>query len=254
MPLPDASALPRVERTSALPVEDVRDAADVPGAVPEAAPSQPWSRPPRPAPRGRSRLPLVLAALAALLAVGVVALVLVTDPSRGLPEALGGDPQASEPAASAEPEPAALPEGWSRYEDPAGWSVGVPPGYVRTTYRGTQVQLRDPDTRRTLRIDVRPAGGASAQEAFEDLSPQLAAQLGAYTELRLEAVDGPVPGEEPAELEFTYFDQTGLHVLDRGFTTAAGDRVALYWQVPEEGFAASLPVLDEITTTFDGGA
>ena len=251
---PVLADVPAASRTTALPVDEVREAADVPGAAPQAAPA--WDRPARPARRGRSRLPLVLAALAALLAAGVVALVLATDPERTLPDALGGDPAASEPADAGDPSAAPLPEGWGRYEDPAGWSVGVPPGWVRTTYRDTQVQLRDPDTRRTLRIDVRPAGSTSPLEAFAALSPQLAAQLASYAELRLESVDlgDDAPGEDPAELEFTYFDETGLHVVDRGFTTSAGDRVALYWQVPEQGFDDSLPELDEITATFDGGA
>ena len=214
-----------------------------------AAVEEPWLRPhPPPLPRRRSRLPLVLAGVALLGALGLVAALLLNGPGNGPLTALGDD----EPTASAGPSegPVGLPAGWTRFEEPdEGWSIGVPPGYEQSTYRGTQVQFRDPDTRRTLRIDFGDDPAPSALQAWEAFSPQLAARLGDYEELRVEKVD--FQGLDAADLEFTYFDETTLHVLDR--TAIAPDSargIALYWQVPDSRWQESLPVFEQIAATF----
>jgi hypothetical protein len=42
-----------------------------------------------------------------------------------------------------------------------------------------------------------------------------------------------------------------LRVLDRTFVSEDGDEAfALYWQVPAEGFAESLPVFAQIAASF----
>jgi hypothetical protein len=178
------------ERTTALEVEDVREAA----AAVEEEPANTRvhdavvAEQPYPPPRRRSRLPLVLAGLALLAALGLVAALVLDRSGTGPLSALGGD----DPSASAEPSagPAALPAGWTRYEEPdEGWSIGVPPGYEQSTYRETQVQLRDPKTRRTLRIDFSDDPAPSALQAWEAFSPQLATRLGDYEELRVEKVE-----------------------------------------------------------------
>ncbi len=254
LPLPDAAPVP-----AALPVPD---AAPVPAAlpVPDAAPAAPPSRPavpdavvaeqPYPPPPRRSRLPLVLAGLVLLGALAFAASLLLGGSPNPL-TALGGD----EPSASAPPSngPAALPAGWTRFEEPdEGWSIGVPPGYERTTYRGTQVQLREQATRRTLRIDFSDDPGPSALQAWEAFSTQLATRLGDYEELRVEEVE--FQGLDAADLEFTYFDETTLHVLDRTAVSEDGTHgIALYWQVPESRWQDSLPVFEQIAATFSFG-
>jgi hypothetical protein len=239
----DLPAKPRSERTTALEVEEVREAADA------AEPVEPaWQRPARPVARRRSRLPLVLTALALLLAAGVVGLVLAFDPGRGPLAAL--DPREPEPSASAsaDDEPKPLPAGWVRYKDPDGWSIGVPADYVQTTYRGTQVQLRDQATRRTLRIDDDVELQGTPLATWEAFSRELAASLQQYEELAVKQRD-----DRTADLEFTYFSETELHVVDR--LVVAGDRgFALYWQVPERRWAESLPVFEQIAETFSPGA
>ncbi len=229
VPLPDK---PESERTTALPVREVR----------EAAAAEPEER--------RSRTPLLLG-LALLLGAGIVAFVLLTDPGRSGLNALtpGGDASPSASADSGE-----LPEGWTRYVDEAeGWSIGVPPGFVQSTYRGTQVQLRDPQARRTLRIDYTTDPGPSAIEDWQGFSPQLAASLGQYQELRLEEVD--FKGLDAADLEFTYFDQTALRVVDRRVVAEDGESAyALYWQVRAGDWEDALPVFEQMAATFDPDA
>jgi hypothetical protein len=154
------------------------------------------------------------------------------------------------PTASPTPSPsaAALPEGWTRYEDPEGWSVGVPPEYVRTDRRG-QVQLRDEQRRRTLRLDVvETTDGAAA--TLTGLSRAYASQLARYQELRLEPV--VYRDRTAVELEFTYVDGTALHVVDRAFEDEAGERVyTAYWQTNERDFSDSLPVFEQVMDTFE---
>jgi serine/threonine protein kinase len=243
LPLPK----PPAERTAALPADQVRAAAAAP--APRRNPT--WERPQRPPRSRRSPVPALLSALALLLAVGVVALVLVTDPGRGSIGAFseGGSATPSATAESTvESTPAPVPDGWTRYEDPQGWSVAVPPGYVQSTHRGL-VQFKDPETRRTLRVDQSDDPKPSALQAWQQFSPQLGASLADYQELRLEEVD--YKGLDAADLEFTYFDQTQLRVLDRTFVTEDGDEAyALYWQVPASGFEESLPVFEQIAASF----
>jgi hypothetical protein len=247
---------PGPERTTALDAGEVREAAEA-AAPPTEAPEAPapWSRPLRPPARRTSRAPFVLLTLALLLAAAVVGLVLANDPGRGPLGALDprDDAEASASTSPDDPEPAALPEGWTRFTEPTeGWTIAVPPGYVQTL-RGEQVQFRDPETRRTLRVDFSTDPGPSALGAWQAFSPQLAGRLPRYEELRLEKVE--FQGLDAADLEFTFFDQTTLHVLDR--TVVAADRsrgVALYWQVPESRWEGSREVFEQIARTFDFGA
>ncbi len=263
---------PGSDRTTALPMREVREA-----AAAAALPPRPLARPRpplvlRPAPpdpgspgqTGQQKRFLVLA-LAAVLFVGAAAVLgsaLSGDPenSPGVPPVASG-PSATPAVPSAAPsEPtsessspraglAALPAGWTSYTDEAeGWSIGVPPGYDRGS-REDQVQFRDPGARRTLRVDYSDKPKASALAAWQAASPQFAGSLASYQQLRLENVD--YKGLDAADLEFTYFDQTTLRVLDRTFIAASGQEAfALYWQVRAEDWDAALPVFEQIAGTF----
>lgn len=253
-PVPAPAAELGSDRTTALPMRDVREAAaPVP---PPAAPTPAWSRPPlvlragqppQP-PRRRNRAPLVLMAVVLLVAVGALGFALSGDPD-GTPGPGSSPGRSAAPSTEPSQPPIALPVGWTQYTDPQeGWSIGVPPGYERST-RGELVQFRDDQTRRTLRIDYSTGPTQSALAAWQAFSPQLAGRLADYKELRVEKVD--YKGLDAADLEFTYFDQTGLHVLDRTFISTSGEEsFALYWQVPAEDWAASVPLFEQIAATF----
>ena len=137
---------------------------------------------------------------------------------------------------------------WTRYEDPEeGWSIGVPPGYERSDRNG-QVQFRDDAQRRTLRIEARAPRGAPL-EVFQDFSRALEGTLRDYEQLRLEPTQ--YLGQPAADLEFTFYDTTTLHVLDRTFVDASGTQAyALYWQVHQAGWAEARPVFDQLLKTF----
>ena len=184
--------------------------------------------------------------LVAILALGaaIVAYVLSQPPA----DDPAATPSTPVPSAAAELEPVVLPDGWTRYEDPQeGWSIGVPPGYDRSDRNG-QVQFRNPEQRRTLRIEASPARGEPV-EVFEDFSRALESSLQDYEQLRLEPTT--YLGQPAADLEFTYFDTTTLHVLDRTFVDESGTQAyALWWQVNEGGWDEARPVFDQLLETF----
>jgi hypothetical protein len=215
---------PAEDRTAALHVEDLPAAVRTPAGT----------RGPRR--RGRvAALRLAALCLAALAALGVGAVsVLQPDAPRT---------SAAAPATATAPAPA----GWTTYTDPAGWTAAVPPGWVRSTYRG-QVQFRDEARRRTLRVDVVPASAGGAVAAWRTASPSYAKALDDYRELSVEQVD--YRGLDAADLEFTYTSQaTALHVLDR--TVVSGSTAyVLYWQTGAADFPASLPVFEQVAASF----
>ncbi len=253
-PEPSPEAELRTEQTTAMDVRDVREAA---GAAATAHPSGEDTRavplmkpdpPRRDRPGRRDSRALPAAAAAVLLGLAAVAGVAL---GGGLPGS-GDRPGDAPPGASAAPTdgpasgPAALPEGWTAYTDDAGgWSIGVPPGYTQSTRRG-QVQFRNEQTRRTLRIGVGPATG-DAQAAARGLAGALQAQLADYTELGMT----PVEGQDAADLEFTYVDQTRLHVVNRTVVDpAAGRAYTLYWQTRDTDFADARQVFEQLRATF----
>ena len=213
LPAPSPEAERRTEETTALPLSDLHAAAEgIPaGTAAETAAggtAHPWpaappvSRPPlvldQP-PRGRRgwRLPALLLALALVAAAGVAGAVLA-----GRDGGTGTDagPSAG-PSASTATDPVALPAGWTTYtDDSGGWSVGVPPGFVQSVRRG-QVQFRDDERRRTLRISTATVD-QDPVAASRALSASLRSSLADYDELGVEPVEGG------ADLGFTYVDET----------------------------------------------
>jgi hypothetical protein len=238
---PVPSAEQRTEHTAALPLEQLAQAAAAAPPAPRRA-----ARPPAPARRRRRRVPWApLLLVVAILALGgaIVAYVLAQPPA----DDLTATPSSS-PSAAAELDPVVLPDGWTRYEDPQeGWSIGVPPGYERSDRNG-QVQFRNAQQRRTLRVDASPPRGEPI-EVFQAFSRALDDSLQDYEELRLEPTE--YLGQPAADLEFTFFDTTTLRVLDRTFVDASGTQAySLYWQVNEAGWDEARPVYDQLLETF----
>jgi hypothetical protein len=118
---------------------------------------------------------------------------------------------------------------------------------VRSTYRG-QVQFRDEQERRTLRIGSTDRPAASAVAAVQQTAPALAGTLDDYRQLRL--APATQQGLDAADLEFTYTSRsTALHVLDRA-VVSGGTTQTLWWQTQEADFAESLPVFEQVAATF----
>jgi hypothetical protein len=193
-------AEPAASRTQALPVVPPAD-------VPPVAPHAP-----------RRRRPRALAAAALLLVAGGAGYVASTQPPGGGAGTANGRPS---------PSAVAVPAGWQSYNG-GGWSIRYPAGWRATPYRGTQTELRDPITHRTVRVGPASFGG-SPLTALAGTATSFARSYPSYSRLRLEQASG-----SSALWEMTYTDGgADLHVIDyavtlggRGFTLFTQAKVA----------------------------
>jgi serine/threonine protein kinase len=242
------SASRRSERTTALSVGDVRDEVlhDEPAA---AVASPPSYAPPRvlPRPPARSRVPLILAALAALLVAGLA--VLLSGALKG-GNSNGPTTAAASPRASAKPADAsAVPAGWRTYQN-SGWTVAVPASYLPGAFNGDP-QYKDPATGRTLRVSTTAAGGGKT-DAVQDRRTQatmFAAKHPSYQEVAIKAVD--YRGWKAADWEFTYADGGAqLHALDRVFVVNAKGYSLFFQTHGDDTWSAARNDFDTIASTF----
>jgi hypothetical protein len=146
---------------------------------------------------------------------------------------------------------AAIPAGWQTYHNSRyGWSIGVPPGFAQTSGQtSTQVDFREAGTGRMLRVDIAPQAHASAIGDWRSYEPVFARQVSGYQRIRLEPADG-ADGVRAADWEFTFNGgSTRLHVLNRGVIDGRSAH-ALYWQTPDNSWASSEQLRDQIFATF----
>jgi serine/threonine protein kinase len=262
----EPAATRRLERTTAVSLGDVaeevrhEEALDpYPSERPRAhtfAPARvlPSQRPPR-----RSPLPLVLGALALVLAVGiglvltsgdkggnvVGALPGVTADNPGTDDGSSGDSSADDGGSQS----AAVPEGWVTHEGD-GWSVAVPPSYAKSSFNGSP-QYKDRATGRTLRVSMTAAGGGKADAVRDrrDQAASFAARHSGYREISIAAAD--YRGLAAADWEFTYADGgTVLHALSRVFVVD-GTGYSLFFQTRgSDDWAAARADFDKIAASF----
>lgn len=251
-------AVARAQRTSALPSgpagpgrprlpQPRRDHGDGPtwGAH-QPAPSSPFAgrRPSR-----RGRVAGLLGAAAVLVAAAALGGVLAIQGSSSPTPS----PAPSSPApAGATPSPSARPSGvpadWQAYTHPTqGWTLWHPASYT-VSDRGALKQFRDESTRFTLRVSSVAAPQQGALGATQAFAAAVSTQLGGYAQVRLEPL--PLPGQDAAELEFTYTDAgADLRVLNRTLVVN-GQAYSLYWQTNADRFGPSLPVFEQIAASF----
>ena len=239
----------RAGRTTAMDAQAVRNGvAQAEDPAPTARPGLARPAPPRSG-RRRAALPALLAAVVFLLVTVGGGLALLTGGSPG------GDPGTAAPSPTApadeptdgptgtgapeEPDgerPDGVPADWVAWTHPdEGWTLFHPSSYEVSSRNGL-TQFRDESTRFTLRVDGDVAGD-SPLAVEQQVAAAFADALGGFTQIRLEPVDGP--GEEAAELEFTYSDSgADLRALHRAFV-ADGRTYTLWWQTTADRFEES---------------
>jgi hypothetical protein len=204
--------------------------------------------------RSRSRVPLILGALAALLVVGLTVLLTgALKGGNGNNHGTGNGPTtaASSPGASTKPTAAAaaVPAGWRTYQN-GGWTVAVPASYLPGSFSGDP-QYKDPATGRTLRVSTTAAGGGKS-DAVQDRRAQaamFAAKYPSYREVAIKPVD--YRGWKAADWEFTYSDGGAqLHAYDRVFVVN-GRGYSLFFQThADDSWSAARNDFDTIASTF----
>ena len=164
------------------------------------------------------------------------------------PAAQRSSPAPSGPASGG----AGVPAGWTTYTAGQGWSVAHPPGWTAGSYHGL-VQLRDPVTGRTLRVDTTSSPKGDPVTDWQEQSSAFAGNHPGYRELRIEKVT--YRDDDAADWEFTY--PSGgrvLHVLNRGFVVNPTRAYALYWQTGDADWSAARSTFDEIAASFQPGS
>ena len=250
----------RAERTTALPLQDVRAAAAAePGPDPSREAEPGWSRPPllldRTGRRPRSRTPFVVLGL--LLAVGAGATGLVVS---GGGEALrAGAAPTAPPSTAGSPGPGsstpessavAAPAGWRTVTDTPGWRAAIPPTYLSSTFDGAP-QYRDQNSGRTLRIAATAAGKGQI-DAVSDRRTQASSFAGShddYAEISIAPVN--YRGDQSADWEFTYTSKgASLHALSRVFVVD-GRGYSLFFQTRStDDWVAARAEFDQIAAGF----
>jgi hypothetical protein len=128
-------------------------------------------------------------------------------------------PAAARPHVS--PSAALGSQAWTRYHDPSGFSIKLPPGWAVTSRTSSAIYFMGPlqGARLLVGWTVQPRADQytdwiqqSAQESQDDRT---------YREIRIRRVD--YRGYNAADWEFTNVSQGQLvHVLDRGFIVEPG--------------------------------
>ena len=202
--------------------------------VPPLRPEQDTAELPARSPARRSprRGLLAAAALTTVAAAGGVGWVTSTQTT---PRASAGPSSASPGTASAAPRPApGVPASWATYRDPSGWSVRYPPSWEVGSWHGVP-QLRDPRTRRTVRL-APAAVGRDPLSALSTLSAAFGRTHQGYRQLALQQEGAG------AVWEFRYTDGTALHVRD----SALASGFTVFAQAHDDDWSGAAPVFRDV--------
>ncbi|MDQ3162017.1 MAG: hypothetical protein M3Q92_04180, partial [Actinomycetota bacterium] len=153
------------------------------------------------------------------------------------------------PDGSESTEESNLPAGYRLQDDPLGFQVAVPRGWERRLDAPTRVDFVSPDGTTFLRVDQQEVAGPSAEQAWLDQEPSVAASLSGYERIRIEPVD--YRSWDTADWEFTWEGDNGtIHVIDRGIATDTRG-FALYVSAPDSVWESEgLPLFETVTETF----
>ncbi|MEU3190991.1 hypothetical protein ABZ686_10190 [Streptomyces sp. NPDC006992] len=143
------------------------------------------------------------------------------------------------------PRRTSLPEGFTRADDPEGFSVGVREGWQRAV-KGTQVDYEAPGSDDYLRIGVIRNTGQTSYENFRTLEKGAAKRDG-YR--RLELTANTFRGRPGARWEFVYTsDDTGrtVHAVDQAYVAEDGTEYSIY---AESGYDTWDPGREQVFST-----
>ncbi|WP_422738293.1 protein kinase domain-containing protein [Micromonospora sp. WMMD729] len=248
-------------------------------------PSTPTSVMPPVGPAGRAAVPqfdgtkpnntrrnVLIGALVALLLVGLVVIVPMltkgddndtpqADPTTGA-AATSAPAQSSAPAAppptsaaasqtpSATPsvDPNALPAGWKLHKDPAGFTLPIPDGWVRSQPDSFTVVFDQSNGPGELLVQWTNTPKADAVKDWQRIEPDRKKIVNNYQYLSIKPCDFWKTCGDWEWLETR--DGQRIHVRNRGFVTASNRGYALRWEVAEKDWQANLPNFDRIAKGF----
>ncbi|MBN6054168.1 protein kinase, partial [Nonomuraea sp. RK-328] len=229
-----------------------------------------WSRP---AARRRLMVPAAITLAAVLAAGGTLLAVRASGllERDGSSSALTGTtslPTAAQPAQTGEPakspEPSvkptpektdpAMPAGWRKYRNAAGrFTIAVPPGWkVTKNPTRASVSVRGPGSSGALIVEwTVPEIDSGPVRHWQTVEKDILArkEFSGYHRIGIEPTT--YLGRPAADWEFTRRrDGDVVHVVNRGFRTAAGRPYALYWEAPDSRWSRERRYFDLFAGTF----
>jgi hypothetical protein len=140
--------------------------------------------------------------------------------------------------AAPSPSAAGVPASWATYEGD-GWTIRYPEGWQVSTYRG-QPQLRDPVTRRTVRVGPAAFAG-SPLGVLTTTAASFSRSHTNYSQLALEQ-----RGTDAAVWELTYSDGgADLHAADWA-VVRGGKGFTVFTQAKQTDWYIAAPVLKTV--------
>jgi hypothetical protein len=155
---------------------------------------------------------------------------------------------APETSTSAPPDDG-LPAGFTLYEDPSGFAVAVPDGWVAQQESDTIVDIEEPGGSRFLRFDQTNEPAKDPVKDWEQLEKSVSEDLPNYQRIGINEVD--YRGWPAADWEFTFGDGSTTHVIDRGFVPSENQGYAIYLSSPDEQWQDSLGIFQTAADTFE---
>ncbi|MDG9673080.1 serine/threonine-protein kinase [Micromonospora sp. DH14] len=284
-PTATVAAAPDTSGDGTTNVDDEPTVVDGPPVAPEQRkPTTPTSLMPPVGPAGRAAVPpsdgtkpnntrrnVLIGALVALLLIGLAVVVPMltsgdgdktpqADPtgaaatSAPAPTSAAAPPPpttgAPTPSASATPsvDPNALPAGWKLHKDPAGFSLPLPDGWVRSQVNGNTVVFNQSNGPGLLLVQWTNSPKKDAVADWREQEPNRASRVKNYQYLSIKSCDFWKTCGDWEWLETR--DGQRIHVRNRGFVTAKNRGYALRWEIAEKDWQANLPNFDRIAKGF----
>ncbi|GAA4598432.1 hypothetical protein GCM10023194_75930 [Planotetraspora phitsanulokensis] len=170
----------------------------------------------------------------------------------GTPAAAPSDKPSSSTKPPASPSPAAskaagVPDGWHRYKDKTGFSIGLPDGWKVDRRDGSNIWFRGPEPGAVLQIGMTSTPKSDAVKDWKAQERSYPSRFPGYQRVSLKSVDY---FKEAADLEFTWRSGGRTHAINRGFVTDKRHGYAIFWQAPDSRWQKTLHYFTTFTATF----
>ena len=142
-----------------------------------------------------------------------------------------------------------LPQGFRKYQDPAGFSIAIPKDWGGAEHRAGGAYFFSPD--RSAYVQVGQVAKAGGSELLEWRRQAATPRFPGYQQIRLAPLDHGPPVSDPtgaraADWEFTWNDSgTRVHVLDRGFVMN-GHGYAILLSAPDRDWQTTFTKLQPV--------
>jgi serine/threonine protein kinase len=152
------------------------------------------------------------------------------------------------PSVSPSTDPDALPAGWKLHEDPAGFALPLPDGWVRQQVNDSTVVFDQSNGPGELLVQWTSTPKSDAYADWKRQEPDRRNRVDNYQYLSIERCDYWKTCADWEWLETR--DGTRIHVRNRGFVTASNRGYALRWEVAAKDWQANLANFDRIAKGF----